>query len=78
MNELLKLLGEKYKMSVQYEYYEGYVVTVTQDDMYASSSFRPIEAELAGHDVFLYTVEQCILELKHIKERRDRGGLKND
>lgn len=64
MNDLLKLLGHKYKLCITYDHYNGYVIVVNKGDLYASQSFHSIEAEVAEHDVLLCVVEECIMDIQ--------------
>ena len=65
MNDILKLLGTEYSLQIG-NYRNGeYFVTVTDSrGHHVKKSFEGVEAETAPHDILLYTVEQCIMDLK--------------
>jgi len=70
MSSILKLLGVKYTMQLNYSPYLGeYIVKIRdRDGNKAERSFSALEAETADFDMLVSIVEQCIFRLRSRNE----------
>jgi len=66
MNNILKLLGTSYSMTLEYDYFEeGYRVTIRDRNAHAAQiTFCAAAAEEAKNDILTWAIEDCIYEIK--------------
>jgi len=75
MDKILKLLGTEYSMQLRFNpNIMGHEVTISDlEDNHSRYAFSNLEAEVAGCDLLLCVIEQCIssiAELKTVKSNR--------